>query len=141
VELAAAADREPSTDRTRGTDAKPAPADPDGSGAAFQVIATGVFVGGTRPLVIGSRYLLSIQGGALEVRGPIDSSPNRVVVATDLAGVEASGIGDRLLISGTEDPSTFALGFASITGDTAESLERGINEARSRADTDRPRAR
>jgi hypothetical protein len=99
------------------------------TGLSDRIIATGVFVGGSQSLEIGRRYMLAIHGDALEIRGPVDMDPNRVAVSRRLASVEASGLGDRLLISGAGRAAGMdALGFTSITGETAEAVERSIND-------------
>jgi hypothetical protein len=80
-------------------------------------------------LVIGSRYLIAISGSTLEILGPVDTAPSRVAVTHDLRDVEASGLGDRFLLTAT-DPSRLALGFIAVLGLPVESLEAELARAR-----------
>jgi hypothetical protein len=92
------------------------------------VLASGVFVGGTLPLLPGARYSISADGANLEVTGPVDIAPTQVAVRRSLSGVEASIVGDRLIIA-DRAPAAGGLGlvFTGVVGAAPEVLERRLS--------------
>jgi hypothetical protein len=62
-------------------------------------LGSGVFVGGSKSLQIGSRYLLDRVGSELHVLGPVHVDPEKVALRVPLGNVEATVLGDRLIIS------------------------------------------
>ena len=72
-----------------------------GPGPANEVanLGSGVFVGGSESLQIGSRYLLDRVGSELHVLGPVHVDPDKVVLRVPLGNVEATVLGDRLVIA------------------------------------------
>lgn len=97
-----------------------------------RILASGVFAGGMPRLVIGSRYLIAINGSTLEIMGPVDTAPSHVAVAHDLRDIEVSGIADRFLLTAA-DPSRLALGFIAVLGQPVASLEAELARARDAA--------
>jgi len=71
------------------------------SGAANEVasLGSGVFIGGSKSLQIGSRYLLARVGSKLQVLGPVHVDPKKVALRVPLGDVEATVLGDRLVIA------------------------------------------
>jgi len=72
-----------------------------GPGAPNDVanLGSGVFVGGSKSLQIGSRYLLDRVGSELHVLGPVHVDPDKVALRFPLGDVEATVEGDRLVIA------------------------------------------
>jgi hypothetical protein len=66
---------------------------------ALAIIGSGVFIGGSESLQIGSRYLLARVGSELHVLGPVHVSPAAVATRLRLDGVEPVLVADRLLIA------------------------------------------
>jgi hypothetical protein len=114
---------------TRQTRAKPATAKPKAPKRATQadevlILASGVFVGGTAPLLPGARYAIGIHEGDLKILGPMDQMPDRIVVSKKLAGLQISALSDRLVISeASRNRISLGLVFSSIGGRSAEDLE------------------
>jgi len=62
-------------------------------------LGSGVFIGGSKSLQIGSRYLLARVGSKLQVLGPVHVDPKKVALRVPLGDVEATVLGDRLVIA------------------------------------------
>lgn len=91
------------------------------------LVGSGVYVGGTAPLVLGSRYGLVIRSESFDVVGPIDSAPERVVMSRRLDAIDATVMGGRLLVSGTGgNRARFALAFERLSGAEDDRLEAAL---------------
>ena len=89
---------------------------------AAEVLATGVYFGGTARLVVGSRYAIVRHGSILRLMGPLDSDPSVVAVECSLDRMTATVIQDRLVVSDSEGGGlSFAIG--SLAGATGRQLE------------------
>jgi hypothetical protein len=77
----------------------PRPAPNQAAPDALAIIGSGVFIGGSESLQIGSRYLLARVGSELHVLGPVHVSPAAVATRLRLDGVEPVLVADRLLIA------------------------------------------
>lgn len=64
-----------------------------------RVVASGIYSTGTISLVAGSRYNLEVDDTVLRILGPTDLTADTIVVTQDLAGMEATGFDDRLVIT------------------------------------------
>ncbi len=95
-----------------------------------RVLATGIFIGGSRPLDIGGRYIIVVDGDDLEVRGPVDIGPDELIGRWALSSIDASGLTDRLAISsrGGSTPA-FALMFRGLSGASPEVIEQAVERA------------
>ena len=101
---------------------------------AAEVLATGVYFGGTARLVVGSRYAIVRHGSILRLMGPLDSDPSVVAVECSLDRVTATVIQDRLVVSDSEGGGlSFAIG--GLAGATGPQLEDAL--AVSGPDTER----
>ncbi len=90
-----------------------------------ELLATGVYIGGTEHLHPGERYAVALRGAALEVLGPVGVSPDAVVASRAVAHAEIVGIGGRLVITGLGDPKRgFIVVLDGLVGSDAEHLER-----------------
>jgi hypothetical protein len=89
---------------------------------AGEVLATGVYFGGTAGLVVGSRYAIVKHGLQLRLLGPVDRDPSAIALERPLAGLTATAIGERLIISeGSGNRLAIALGsFAGASGPELE---------------------
>ena len=86
-----------------------------------EILATGVYFGGTARLVLGSRYAIVRHGAILRLMGPLDSDPSVVAVECSLERVTATVIQDRLVVSDSEGGLSFAIG--SLAGASGRQLE------------------
>jgi hypothetical protein len=82
-----------------------------------------------------ARYSLELDGLKFIVRGPVDTDPNRISVACDVADLDASASGDRLVIDRPVPgrPSSFVLGFVGTGGGTPKAIAARIMESAERA--------
>jgi hypothetical protein len=111
--------------------ATPSPAAP----TTMHWVASGVYLTGTGGLEPGARYSLELDGLKFIVRGPVDTDPNRISVACDVADLDASAAGDRLVIDRpvVGRPSSFVLGFVGIAGGTPKAIAARIMESADQA--------
>jgi len=87
-------------------------------------VASGVYLTGTGGLEPGARYSLELDGPKFIIRGPVDTDPNKISVACDVADLDASASGDRLVIDRpvVGRPSSFVLGFVGLAGGSSKSI-------------------
>jgi hypothetical protein len=112
------------------TNAQPMPTVPAQPPSISPLLLSGVFVGGTVPLLPGSRYSLVVEDGELKVLGPVDIAPNRTVVSRPAVGIEIDSIGDRLTIAQRGGRATgIGLVFTAVVGASAGQLEQAIATA------------
>ena len=92
--------------------------------AAIAILGSGVFIGGSESLQVGSRYLLARVGADLQILGPVHISPAAVAARIPLAGVEPTLLSDRLLITSTQPGRGSDVAFGGV------SLQYGVDVAR-----------
>jgi hypothetical protein len=93
----------------------------------FRILGSGVYVGGSAPLLPGARYSIAIEGTAMQVLGPVDEAPGRVVLAREIAELETTMLGDRLIIAQhVRRGSGIGLVFTSVVGASGEELQRAL---------------
>ena len=106
----------------RSTDRRPTPdtADPDLE-ARDVVLASAIYVTGTRGLEAGSRYGIALVGTNLGILGPVDVDPSAIVVLRPLRGLDATGAQGQLIITADEGfRGRFAMVFTALAGGTPE---------------------
>jgi hypothetical protein len=62
-------------------------------------MATGVFVGGSVHLSLGARYAIARRKRTFEVLGPVDISPGALRLEHPMAGLDATVVADRLVVT------------------------------------------
>ena len=67
--------------------------------AESEILATGVFVGGSVHLSLGARYAIARRKRTFEVRGPVDVAPGVLRLEHPLAGLDATVVADRLVVT------------------------------------------
>jgi hypothetical protein len=96
---------------------------PDQSDVA-EVLATGVYFGGTAGLAVGGRYVIVRQGPQFRLLGPVDLDPTRVALERPLARLVAVAVGERLVITeGDSARVSLAIGMGALAGMNAPELE------------------
>jgi hypothetical protein len=94
--------------------------------APTSLLATGVFTGGTAGLVVGARYAIVRAGPEFQVLGPLDSSPDSVVLRRPLDELDPLCVNDRCIISHRSQPTRALIAMRGIAGLTGEQLEAGL---------------
>ena len=103
-----------------------------GDEAREVILASAVYVTGTRGLQAGSRYGIALIGSNLGILGPVDVDPSAIVVLRQLRGLDATGEQGQLIITADESVrSKFALVFMSLAGGTPERVAEIIATAAS----------
>jgi hypothetical protein len=97
------------------------PAESDGGPG---ILGSGVFVGGSESLQVGSRYLLARVGDELHALGPVHVSPATIAARVPLRGVAPTFVEDRLLLAPTEPGRGPELAFGGVR------LERAVDIVR-----------
>jgi hypothetical protein len=92
-----------------------------------RILASAVFVGGNAPLLPGARYGIGVHEQVLHVLGPLDTSPDKVVVSRRLDELDVTALGDRIVLSASS-PTLGSIGvvFTGINGRTAGGLEEAL---------------
>jgi hypothetical protein len=91
------------------------------------VLASAIYVTGSRGLQAGSRYGIAIAGDDLRILGPVDINPTRVAIRHPLSGMDATGLQGRLIITATDGRrDQFALVFMSVAGNSPEGVADAI---------------
>jgi capsular polysaccharide biosynthesis protein len=101
----------------------------DGGSKRVPVSATVVYVSGTSSLEAGRRYQLLIDGSQFRILGPLELDPSAVALDRAVAGLEASVVDGRLLISEPAGKSGFLLALMLTTGMSPVALAGAIVEA------------
>jgi hypothetical protein len=112
--------------RSDDADRPPARAGADEERAATSLLATGVFTGGTAGLVVGARYAIVRAGPEFQVMGPLDSSPDSVVLRRPLDELDPLCVNDRCIISHRSQPTRALIAMRGIAGLTGEQLETSL---------------
>jgi hypothetical protein len=96
------------------------------------VLASAIYMTGSRGLLAGSRYGIALVGDDLQILGPVDVDPTAVVIVHSLRGLDATGLQGRLIItSGEGRRDRLALVFMSVAGASAERVADAIVAAAS----------
>ena len=85
------------------------------------ILGSGVFIGGSESLQIGSRYILARVGSELHVLGPVHVDPETIAVRVPLGDIEPTFVADRLFIAPAPSGRGPDLAFGAFH------LERGID--------------
>jgi hypothetical protein len=126
-----------SADRSWGTTSPPVPFDSRGRSADrvargpddSEILATGVYFGGSASLVVGARYVITRHGPMLRILGPIEQDPTRVALERPLDRLTATAVGERLVITeGSADRVSLALALGAFAGASSPQLEAILTE-------------
>jgi hypothetical protein len=98
-----------------------AAAEPAASTAEIQIVGSGVYMGGSRPIETGSRYLLACVGSELQILGPVHLSAGHIADRLALADLDVFFLDGRLLIGGRDGGRDVTMAFVAV------SLERGVD--------------
>lgn len=124
-----AADRSSSAGVGRGTATKDTRARTKRQTVDAAALATATYIAGTTDLEPGGRYVITIEKSRLRLLGPVDVDPLAVALDFDVADMDASVTGGRLLISQHRDGSGAVLAFMAVAGMTTDGLASTIVEA------------
>jgi hypothetical protein len=92
-----------------------------------EVLATGVYFGGTVGLAVGGRYVITRQGPLFRLLGPVDLDPTRVALERPLGRLAAVAVGERLVITeGDGSRVSLAIGMGALAGMNGPELERAL---------------
>src|SRR6185295_6039960 len=85
------------------------------------ILASAIYVTGTRGLQAGSRYGIALIGTNLGILGPVDIDPTAIVALRPLHGLDATGAQGQLIITSDEGfLNRFAMVFMALAGGTPE---------------------
>ena len=88
-----------------------------------RTIATGVFAGGSGDMIVGYRYMISLTEKQLQLSGPVDVAPQRVVFRAARASVEAAALDSDLVIGAeTSSGNRVQLSFRGVAGGKGDDL-------------------
>jgi hypothetical protein len=96
------------------------------------ILAIGVLVRGSEPLLPGSRYVIARTHDRLHIIGPLEASNEHVALDLPRAGIEANFVADRLVITGSSDDRTrrtFVLAFQSVAAMTSTPVDEAIMQS------------
>ena len=99
---------------------------------ATEVLATGVYFGGTARMIVGSRYAIARHGNQLRLLGPVDRDPSTIALERSLSAVTATAIGDRLIISEARG-DRLAIALGALAGANGPQLELALSVPAERA--------
>ena len=103
------------------TRSDPGPSLPAGGESDDIVLASAVYVTGSRGLQAGSRYGIALIGSNLGILGPVDVDPTAIAILRPLRGLDATGIRGQLIVTADErSRDRFALVFMALAGGTPE---------------------
>ncbi|MDP9483487.1 MAG: hypothetical protein M3P84_09720 [Chloroflexota bacterium] len=96
-----------------------------------EILATGVFVGGSVHLSLGARYAIARRKRTFEVLGPVDIAPGVLRLEHPMAGLDATVVADRLVVTEkTTGRPTFVIVFQSLTVQDGVDLESAFGARR-----------
>ena len=93
------------------------------------MLATAVFVTGSRDCQPGLHYVLAIRGPSFVALGPLEQDPNLVAVERRLIDLSVTAYGEGLLISDHGPSLGWSLGFQHLAGGTPASVEQALIDA------------
>lgn len=100
------------------------------------VLASAIYVTGSRGLQAGSRYGIALYGDDLRILGPVDIDPSAVAIRHALRGMDATGLQGRLIITATDGRrDQLALVFMSVAGGSPEGVADAIIAATGHLET------
>jgi hypothetical protein len=106
------------------------------SSGETEILATGVFVGGSVHLSLGARYAIAKRKRTFEVHGPVDVAPGVLRLEHPMAGLDATVVADRLVVTEkTTGRPNFVMVFQSLAVQEGVDLESAFGARR------KPRAR
>ena len=101
-----------------------------------EILATGVFVGGSVHLSLGARYAVARRKRTFEVLGPVDIAPGTLRLEHPLTGLDATVVADRLVVTEkTTGRPKFVMVFQALSVQDGIDLESAFGNRR------KPRAR
>ncbi|MEA2537106.1 MAG: hypothetical protein QOF11_1340 [Chloroflexota bacterium] len=96
-----------------------------------EILATGVFVGGSVHLSLGARYAIARRKRTFEVLGPVDVAPGVLRLEHPMAGLDATVVADRLVVTEkTTGRPTFVIVFQALTVQDGVDLEAAFSAKR-----------
>jgi hypothetical protein len=96
-----------------------------------EILATGVFVGGSVHLSLGARYAIARRKRTFEVLGPVDIAPGALRLEHPMAGLDATVVADRLVVTEkTAGRPKFVMVFQSLALQTDVDLEAAFGTKR-----------
>jgi hypothetical protein len=98
----------------------PTDPDPDPAGA-IQIVGSGVYMGGNRPIETGNRYLLARAGGELQILGPVHLDAGHIADRLPVRDIEVFLLDGRLLIGSRNERKDVTMAFVAV------SLDRGVD--------------
>jgi hypothetical protein len=97
------------------------------------VLASAIFMTGSRALPAGSRFGISLVGDDLHILGPVDVDPSAVVLVHSLRGMDATANQGRLVITARQRRrDRLVLVFMAVAGGSPEGVADAIVAAASR---------
>jgi hypothetical protein len=108
------------------------PAAPRPAADTLAILGSGVFIGGSESLQVGSRYLLARVGADLHVLGPVHISPAAIAARIPLAGVEPTLLADRLLLTSIRPGRGSNLAFGGVNLESGVDVARDLRSSRKR---------
>jgi hypothetical protein len=112
-----------------GPAAKPAAQRRPSSGT-LAILGSGIFIGGSEPLQVGSRYLIARVGSELHILGPVHLSPAAVAARLPLSNVQPTVVADRVLISPAKPGRGADVAFGSVMLERDVDLVRDLKSPR-----------
>ena len=95
----------------------------DTIGRGAQSLASGVFAGGAAEMIVGYRYLISVTARQLQISGPVDVAPQRIVFRAPRASVEAAALNNDVVIGAEPSPGRrVQLVFRGVSGGQGDHL-------------------
>ncbi len=92
-----------------------------------QMVATGIFTGGSARLEIGSRYAIGRDGHSLVILGPVDRTPNEVQFSVPIETIDLLAMEDRVTVASRADAhDRLAMAFISAAGLRGRALEEAL---------------
>jgi hypothetical protein len=100
------------------------------SSGTLAILGSGIFIGGSEPLQVGSRYLIARVGSELHILGPVHLSPAAVAARLPLANVQPTVVADRVLISPAKPGRGADVAFGSVLLERDVDLVRDLKSPR-----------
>ena len=108
----------------------------EGSHEGLQMVASGIFTGGSVRLEIGLRYGICRDGPNLVILGPVDRTPNQVQAVLPIEEIDLLSIEDRVTVARAGARDRLAMAFISAAGLRGEDLEAALADVTASAGAD-----
>ena len=108
----------------------------EGSHEGLQMVASGIFTGGSVRLEIGMRYGICRDGPNLVILGPVDRTPNQVQAVLPIEEIDLLSIEDRVTVARAGARDRLAMAFISAAGLRGEDLEAALADVTASAGAD-----